>query len=404
MTVRVMPGRARGVVRAPASKSVAHRYLIAAALASGESRLTGLTLSDDLLATCDGLRALGCGIRFEGTTAVVSGGADLRPHGELPCRECGTTLRLLLPLCLISGEAATLTGSEKLLSRPLGVYENLARERGFRFERGPCRVTVAGRFTPGTYRVPGDISSQFVSGLCYALSCLDGESTVSLTGAVESRSYIDLTLDALRAFGADGGWADDRTIRIAGGRTFRAGAHAVEGDESNAAFPLALAALGDPVEVSGRNPATRQGDRVAAAYFRQLRAGAATLSVADCPDLAPILFTVAALSHGGVFTDTARLRLKESDRGAAMAEELAKCGVAVTVEDNRITVAGGGATPPAVPLSGHNDHRIVMALAVLLTRLGGEIRGAEAVAKSYPAFFEDFAALGIKTEKRQENA
>ena len=108
--------------------------------------------------------------------------------------------------------------------------------------------------------------------------------------------------------------------------------------------------------------------------------------------------------HGGVFTDTARLRLKESDRGAAMAEELAKCGVAVTVEDNRITVAGGGATPPAVPLSGHNDHRIVMALAVLLTRLGGEIRGAEAVAKSYPAFFEDFAALGIKTEKRQENA
>ena len=314
MTVRVMPGRARGVVRAPASKSVAHRYLIAAALASGESRLTGLTLSDDLLATCDGLRALGCGIRFEGTTAVVSGGADLRPRGELPCRECGTTLRLLLPLCLVSGEAATLTGSEKLLSRPLGVYENLARERGFRFERGPCRVTVAGRLTPGTYRVPGDISSQFVSGLCYALACLDGESTVSLTGAVESRSYIDLTLDALRAFGADGGWADDRTIRIAGGRTFRAGAHAVEGDESNAAFPLALAALGDPVEVSGRNPATRQGDRVAAAYFRQLRAGAATLSVADCPDLAPILFTVAALSHGGVFTDTARLRLKESDR------------------------------------------------------------------------------------------
>lgn len=404
MTVRIVPGTARGRVRVPASKSVAHRYLIAAALAPGESRLSGLTLSDDLLATCDCLRALGCDIRFEGATSVISGGADLHPRGILPCRECGTTLRLLLPLCLITGEAATLTGSEKLLSRPLGVYRDLARERGFRFEREPRRVTVAGGLTPGAYRIPGDISSQFVSGLCYALSCLDGESTILLTGAVESRSYIDLTLDALRAFGADCGWADGATLRVAGGRTFRAGAHTVEGDESNAAFFLALATLGDPVETLGRNPATRQGDRVAAAYFRQLRAGAATLSVADCPDLAPILFTVAALSHGGVFTETARLRLKESDRGAAMAEELAKCGVTVTVEDDRITVAGGGATPPAVPLSGHNDHRIVMALAVLLTRLGGEIRGAEAVAKSYPAFFEDLATLGIETEKQQENA
>lgn len=398
MTVRIRRGTARGRVTAPASKSIAHRYLIAAALARGDSRLLGITPSEDIRATCDALAALGCDIRTDGTTVTVTGSDDLAPRGVLPCRECGTTLRLLLPLCLLTGAEATLTGTEKLLSRPLGVYRDLARERGFRFSEAPGRVCVAGRLTPGAYCIPGGVSSQFASGLCYALACLDGESTLTLTGAVESRSYIDLTLDALRAFGVGAMFPDERTIRIPGGRTFRAGVHTVEGDESNAAFFSALAALGDPVEVLGRNPATRQGDRVAASYFAGLRAGAATLSVADCPDLAPILMVVAALSHGGVLTHTARLRLKESDRGAAMAEELAKCGVRVTVEDDRLTVDAGGLTPPREPLSGHNDHRIVMALAVLLTRLGGEITGAEAVAKSYPDFFDRLAELGIRVE------
>lgn len=404
MTVRILRGTACGRVTAPASKSVAHRYLIAAALARGESRLLGLTPSEDVLATCDGLRALGSEIRTDGTIAVVTGADDLTPRGVIPCRECGTTLRLLLPLCLLGGAEATLTGTEKLLSRPLGVYRDLARERGFLFAETPGQVHVAGRLTPGAYHIPGDVSSQFASGLCYALACLDGDSTLTLTGAVESRSYIDLTLDALRAFGVGAAWADERTLRIPGGRTFRAGVHTVEGDESNAAFFLALAALGNPVEVLGRHPGTRQGDRVASSYFRALRAGAATLSVADCPDLAPILMTVAALSRGGVLTDTRRLRLKESDRGAAMAEELAKCGVRVTVEENRLTVDPRGLTPPCSPLCGHNDHRIVMALAVLLTRLGGEITGAEAVAKSFPDFFDRLAALGIRTEEGADHA
>lgn len=404
MRVRIRPGTASGQIGVPASKSIAHRYLIAAALAPGESRLLGLTPSEDILATCDCLRALGCDVRFSGAVATVSGTGKLTPRGVLPCRECGTTLRLLLPLCLLDGTEATLTGTEKLLSRPLGVYRDLCRERGFSFCQSPTQVTVAGRLAPGAYRIPGDISSQFASGLCYALSCLSGESTLSLTGAVESRSYIDLTLDALRAFGVDCTWTDEYTVRIPGGRTFRAGEHTVEGDESNAAFFLALRALGDPVEVLGRNPASRQGDRVASEYFEKLRAGAATLSVADCPDLAPILMTVAALSHGGTLTDTARLRLKESDRSAAMAQELARCGVRVTQKENSLTVDGAGLTPPGEPLDGHRDHRIVMALAVLLTRLGGEIRGAEAVGKSYPAFFDHLAALGIKTEINEEHA
>ena len=404
MTVVIRPGTAKGKVCVPASKSVAHRYLIAAALAVGESRLLGLTPSEDILATCDCLKALGVRIRFEGTTATVTGGTLLSPVGELPCRECGTTLRLLLPLCLISGAEATLTGTEKLLSRPLGVYEELCRERGFLFDKKPGRVTVAGCLVPGSYSVPGDISSQFISGMCFALACLADESTLTLTGPIESRSYIDLTLDALGAFGVDCRWVDDRTIRIPGGCAFRAGVHTVEGDESSAAFFEALSALGDPVETLGLDPASRQGDRVARTYFEKLCGEAVTLSVADCPDLAPILMTVAALSHGGTLTHTARLRLKESDRGAAMAQELSKCGVRVTLGDDSLTVDGGGATPPKEPLSGHNDHRIVMALAILLTRLGGEIRGAEAVAKSYPSFFDHLAGLGIETEILEKNA
>ncbi len=396
MTYEIKPSRASGEIQAPPSKSVAHRYLIAAALAQGESVVEHVPHSDDLAATMDCLTAMGATLAWEGDNVRVTGGiVGKTPQGVLACRECGTTIRLLLPLCLLSGAVATLTGTEKLLSRPLAAYETICRERGFLWEQTTDRVTVAGRLTAGAYELPGNVSSQYISGLLYALSCVEGESEIVLTTRVESRPYIDLTMDAIAHFGGEASWQDDHTLHIVG-RQFTPAHVAVEGDWSGAATWCAMQTMGDTLSLIGMHPQSRQGDRVIVDYLKALASGTPTLSVADCPDLAPTLMASAALLNGTTLTDTARLRIKESDRGAAMAEELAKCGVRVEIHENSITVYGGTVASPVTPLEGHNDHRIVMAGALLLSRLGGRIEGCEAVKKSYPDFFEVMKQSGIE--------
>jgi 3-phosphoshikimate 1-carboxyvinyltransferase len=400
MNVTILPGHARGHVEAPPSKSMAHRYLICAALSAGESLIHHVHPSQDILATVDCLRALGATLTWEGECLRVRGvRIGTPPSAPLACRECGTTLRLMLPLCLIGGGEATLTGTKKLLSRPLDAYEDICRERGFLFEKSEESVRVRGNLQAGCYALAGNVSSQYISGLIYALSCVEGESEIRLTTEVESRSYIDLTLRALDTFGVHAAWRDASTLTVRGGQTYRAREVTVEGDWSNAAFWLALEALGDRVTVGQLDTESLQGDRVCRAYFAAMQAGCPTLSVGDCPDLAPVLMSAAALFHGATLTETARLRLKESDRGEAMRQELAKCGIPVTVEENRIVIPPCKPTSPTEPLSGHHDHRIVMALAVLLTRLGGKIEGCEAVTKSYPDFFEILTNLGIEIIK-----
>ena len=397
MTVTVRPSRAKGVIEAPPSKSMAHRLLIAAGLSDGVSVVDRLSPSEDLLATLDCLRALGADCRYDGSSATVRGiGGEFRqkaPH--LPCRECGSTLRFFIPIAAISEEITTFSGSPRLFSRPLTVYEELFSEKGLPFHLDESRLTLAGRLTGGEFTVKGNISSQFISGLLFALPLCQEDSVIRLIPPIESRPYIDLTLSALKAFGISADWTDDTTISVKGGNRYRAAKVTVEGDWSNAAFFEALSALGDRLSLTGLDDDSLQGDRIARAYFYEMKRGTPTLSIADCPDLAPILMTFAALNHGACFTDTARLAIKESDRGRVMAKELQKCGITCTVEKNRITVHKGCPTPPKEALSGHNDHRIVMALSVLLTRLGGTITGAEAVAKSYPDFFEKLTALSI---------
>ena len=397
MTVEIVAGKARGTVSAPPSKSMAHRYLIAAALAKGVSVVRGIAYSQDILATIDCLRALGVEINVDGDAVTVKGGCPLVPRAPLCCRESGSTLRFLVPLCWLSNEQAILKGSPRLMERPLNIYEQLAKEKGFSLHRENGEVITQGRLTVGEYTVDGSVSSQFVTGLIFALLTLKGESRIRLIGKVESRSYIDLTLDALRTFGFFAEWAEETLLVLRGGEGVPQDLM-VEGDFSNAAFLEALTLLGGQVQVQGLKETSLQGDRVYRPYFEALRTGTPTLSLADCPDLGPILFAVAAALNGGVFTDTARLKIKESDRGAAMAEELQKCGVTLLMEENRITVPAGQLKAPEVPVDGHNDHRIVMAMAVLLTRLGGVIEGAEAVAKSMPDFFEKLSSLGIEVK------
>lgn len=402
MTVTVYPGRAAGTAEAPPSKSLGHRALIAAGLAEGTSVIRKIADSEDMLATMDCLRALGAVCEKQGDTVTVSGGRTMTQEPLFPCRESGSTLRFLIPLALAKRGKARFTGSARLMERGIGVYEDLFREKGVTTEKRQDAILLNGTLRPGDYTVRGDVSSQFISGLLLALPLLDGDSRLTVLPPVESRPYIDLTLAALQTAGitvreeADG-------FMIPGNQAYRPFAVTNEGDWSNGAFLLALNALGGNVTVTGLKENSRQGDRAAQAIFQALEAGDATADLSDCPDLAPVLFAVAAAKHGGTFTGTRRLAIKESDRAEAMKEELHKLGIRVAVEENTVRVFPGRLHAPTEPLSGHNDHRIVMALSLLLTLVGGRITGAEAVGKSYPDFFEVLKKLHIEVDYGTEN-
>lgn len=400
MNIRIHPSRACGSVSAPPSKSMAHRALICAALAKGESRIAGISDCEDVSATLDCLRALGAECKIQNDTVIVRGVDLTRSRGTaLHCRESGSTMRFMLPLCLLSGNSNTLIGAPSLLRRPMTPYQALCQEHGFYFAQSEKGIIVKGPITAGKYTLPGNISSQFISGMLFALTQVAGDSILQISPPFESRSYVLLTLQMLALFGADIEWLDDLTLRVHGGKPMKAQEHTVEGDYSNAAFLSALDLLGGEVSVGGLNPASLQGDRVYLEHFQALREGFATISLADCPDLAPILFALAAAGEGGHFTDTRRLAIKESDRAEAMAQELRKFGATVKVNENDVTVTPTAFHAPTEPLLGHNDHRIVMSLSVLATLTGGTICGAEAVAKSFPDFFERISSLGIKIEE-----
>ncbi len=398
MRMHISPSVARGRIAAPPSKSMAHRALICGALSDG-SDIRTLAWSEDIKATLRCLTALGAQVAVDGDTVRIGGlkPANAAPQTPLDCGESGSTLRFLIPLCLLSAQPVTLIGAPRLMARPLGVYEALCREAGLTFHQDNTTLTVCGPLGGGSYTVPADVSSQFISGLLFALPLARGDSELRLTGRAESLSYIDLTLKTLGEFGiVIDRPATDRFI-IRGGQPYRAHTYTVEGDYSNAAFLEAFNLFGGEVTVDGLDGDSRQGDRVYRTLFPRLAAGdRAPIDLTDCPDLAPILFAVAAAKGGGVFTGTSRLKIKESDRAAAMQAELAKCGIPVTVEENRVIIHPAALTPPTVPIDGHNDHRIVMAMSVLLSLVGGDIDGAEAVAKSYPTFFDDIRKLGIK--------
>ena len=398
MIVNIEKGRAKGCVSAPPSKSMAHRLLICAALSSGESVIHGMSDCEDVRATLDCLSALGVPFEQNGDTVKIKGidAREMSASAPLSCRESGSTLRFLVPLCMISGNNTMLTGAPQLMKRPMNVYETLAKEKGLTFSQDERSVIVKGPLKSGEYKVAGNVSSQFISGLLFALPLVKGDSTINIIPPVESRSYIELTLFALREFGVDVTWKDDYTLFIKGGQTYKATETTVEGDYSGAAFFEAMNSLGSEIKIEGLREDSLQGDKVYSRYFEMLSKGTPTIHIGNCPDLGPVLFAVSAAKNGGIFTGTARLKIKESDRAAAMAEELKKFGVSVTIHDDAVVVYPLDFHKPTENLCGHNDHRLVMSLAVLLTLTGGTIEGAEAISKSFPTFFEDIKSLGIE--------
>ena len=396
MVVTINKSTAFGRVKAPPSKSMAHRYLICGAL-SPESEIKGVGFSEDIKATLSCLEALGADIEISGDTVRI-GGIDMEKgikKDKLFCNESGSTLRFLIPLSLLFEREITLKGTKRLMERSLSVYADICASTGLEFSQIGESVTVKGKLKAGKYSVRGDVSSQFISGLMFALPLLPNDSVIDITGALESGSYLGMTVKALADFGVRISRTDENTIYIKGNQTYKPRSLTVEGDYSNAAFFDALNALGGNVAVSGLNKKTCQGDAVYKKLFDVLLHGTPEIDISDCPDLGPVLMAVAAANNGAHFIGTRRLKIKESDRGAAMAEELAKFGCRVQVGDNDITVYSCELKTPELPLDGHNDHRIVMSLAVLCTLTGGKIYGAQAVSKSFPDFFERFSSLGI---------
>ena len=398
MTVNILPSLAVGSVSAPPSKSMAHRALVCGALSEG-SHIANLAASEDITATLSCLQALGAQVS-PAETGIQIGGLNLFrvPEGAvLNCNESGSTLRFLLPLCLLSGQKITLTGTERLFSRPLSIYEDICREQGIFFSKTANSVTVCGKLKSGAYRVAGNISSQFITGLLFALPLLEGDSRLEVTGTFESASYIDLTLSALSHFGIRI-TRQDNVFIIPGSQRYQSADYTVEGDLSNAAFLEGFNLLGGNVCVQGIREDSLQGDRVYMQMFRALARGKKDFDLSDCPDLAPVMFALAAVCGGAVFTGTRRLKIKESDRAEAMAAELKKFGIASVIGENTVEIQKGTLSAPAEPLCSHNDHRIVMALSLLLSKTGGKIEGAQAVNKSYPDFFEVIQNLGIGME------
>lgn len=401
MKIQINKGKAKGTLTAPPSKSMAHRLLIAAAMAEGESIVRSVSSCEDVLATIDCLRALGVECIENGGDVIVKGKhpSKMTPVSPLKARESGSTLRFMIPIALSTDKAAVFYGEKGLMQRPMTVYEELAKKKGLTYINDGNSIIVKGKLPGGEYVLPGNVSSQFISGLLFALPAANEDSYIKILPPIESRSYIGLTINAIKSFGIKAEWIDDNTIYIPKNQRYIPSDVTVEGDYSGAAFPDSLNLFGGEVKLLGLNENSLQGDSVYKKYYGMLTRGVPTIHIGDCPDLGPIMFAIAAAKNGGIFTGTKRLKIKESDRASAMAEELKKFGASVSVYEDTVVIYPADFHKPSELLSGHNDHRIVMSLSVLLTLTGGEIEGAEAVSKSYPAFFSDLSSLGIEVKE-----
>ena len=383
MDITIQPGRLQGTLTAIPSKSQAHRYLICAAFSDNETTLICPETNRDIEATAQCLGSLGANIKRTVDGYHITPIRQIPETAVLPCGESGSTLRFMLPIVGALGVDAVFQMEGRLPQRPLSpLWEEMER-MGCTLSR-PTDNTIRcrGRLRPGDYMIDGGVSSQYITGLLFATELMNGQSTVTITGQLQSKPYVDMTRQALTAFGSP---------------SFHSpGLLQVEGDWSNAAFFLAAKALGNNIEILGLDPESCQGDRAVVDILNQLEFGIPTVSAADIPDLVPILAIVAGAKQGAVFTDIRRLRLKESDRVASTIAMIENLGGKAAATENTLTVYAAdfiGGTVDAV-----NDHRIAMAAAIASTvcQEPVTILGAQCVQKSYPAFWDEFKRLGGK--------
>ncbi len=398
MDLVITPHRLAGTVAVPASKSMAHRLLICAGLSDGVSCITGVSFSKDIEATISVMKAFGADFQVEGDTVTVTGIRKPAASCIADCCESGSTLRFLIPVAAALGIETEFRGQGRLPQRPITPYLREFSGKGAAFDyRNTMPFTVKGQLRSGKFMLEGDISSQFVTGLLLSLPLLEGDSEICLTSPLQSRPYADMTLDCLNRFGvtvtetADG-------YRIPGGQRFQPVRERVEGDFSQAAFFLAANALGSSVTLANMPETSVQGDRRMADILQEMYGtnGVCTVDASDIPDLVPIMAVAASFAPCVTkITGAERLRIKESDRLKTTASLLNTLGGDVRILPDGLEIHPVG-TLHGGTISSAGDHRIAMCAAIAATRADAPvmIKGAECVEKSYPAFFEDYQALG----------
>lgn len=418
--ITIHPHALSGKVAVPTSKSLAHRAIICAALAEGESVISDISMSKDIAATIQAMRAMGTTIVSSGSTLYINGSTTHRYHElDIDCNESGSTLRFMIPVTLIHDNHVHFTGRGKLGSRPLDVYYSIFDKQGidYSYKKDVLDLYINGHLKPGRYDVPGNISSQFISGLLFALPLLDGDSIIHITTALESEAYIELTLAMLKLFGIDIR-RQDHDFLIAGHQHYTAHDYQVEGDFSQAANYLVAGAIGNDVTITNLNLDSVQGDRVAISLLEEMGAQldsheggirmrpghlqCISIDASQCPDIIPVMAVACALAQGtSQILNAGRLRIKECDRLHATCEVLEKCGVRVIEKEDMMIIFGVDYFTKA-DLSSYNDHRMAMMEAIMATRALGDLLldDCQCVAKSYPNFFEDYKKLGGSCDER----
>nr|WP_320026759.1 3-phosphoshikimate 1-carboxyvinyltransferase [uncultured Acetobacterium sp.] len=421
-TIEITPRLLTGGLEIPPSKSVSHRAIISAGLAKGESVISNVLMSQDMIATCNAMVALGASITYQEEankrySLTIKGCNPLELKSEtIDCNESGSTLRFIIPIVLLQPKRAVITGKGRLVTRPMKPFYEIFQEKSIYYEHltqeQDLPLALEGRLTPGTYRIDGGVSSQFITGLLFALPLLTGDSVIELTSTLESKPYIDITLDVLNTFGIEIVNENDQRFLIKGNQAYSPCHYRVEGDFSQGAFWLVAGTIGEMMDCQDLNYNSQQGDKVIVDILKEMggdidvqldklvvkksQTRGTIIDVSQCPDLVPILGVVGSLSSGTTtIINGERLRFKESDRLMATADVLNKLGGKVLETSDGLVIHGierftGG------HVQSHNDHRIAMAVAIASICADGKIvlDGAESVNKSYPHFWEDFKEMG----------
>lgn len=404
MDVKIQPAKLKGDVSIPSSKSYAHRALISAALAEGESLIDGISMSKDIEATIGAMNALGADCCYKGEGKVlVSGIKNPSETAVIDCNESGSTLRFLIPIAAALGTNSEFIGRGRLPERPINIYTRELGKNGIKFNyNNTMPFSISGKLRPGTYEIEGDVSSQFITGLLFALPLLQGDSIINLTSKLESRPYVDITIDCLKKFGIEIE-EHDYSYVIKGNQKYKPCDMTVEGDFSQAAFFFVSNALGSNINLQNLNKNSVQGDKkildiISGMCYNSNVMKKFEADCSDIPDLVPILTVLGCFgSETSRIYNAKRLKIKESNRLEAISVTLNKLGGQVTVTDDGLIIEPiekfhGGT------VESFGDHRIVMSAAIAAAMSDGEIiiKGADAVEKSYPDFFRDYNNLGGK--------
>ena len=428
MKIKIKPGNLKGTIEIPKSKSYSHRAVIAAALAENgkKSKIDNLKFSVDITTTTDIMENWGAEIeRFESALEIIGNGGKVAPRDKyVQCNESGSTIRFLIPVGITSKNELVFDGKGKLVDRPLDSYYRIFDKQGLKYETtgGKLPLTVNGKLKPGNYEIDGNISSQFITGLLYALPLLEGDSKLIINKNLESKGYVDLTLEILKLAGIEIVNNDYKSFDIRGNQTYKPFNYTVEGDYSQVAFWIVAGIISanrdNEVKCLHVNKNSLQGDREIIEIVTRMGANleifddyvivkpsktkGTVIDISQCPDIGPVLTVLAALSKGETrIINGKRLRIKESDRITSIKTELNKLGGNVSEEGDSLIIQGVEGFRGGVTVNAWNDHRIAMSLAVASTRCEEEIilEEAESVRKSYPHFWDDFVKMGGEIEK-----